>query len=277
MNEQLEALEHMFPDCVVEISLPVVSIFINSDKSHYESSITFSLSLNNSDETSGDLLINSAEVQSTILSSDVCRLLTRDLINVVEADRADLIAATVFAYGKVISELESAAKETNAIKAASASKQSNSQTVHKNPSCTDDHWLKEFCALKSNVIKSKKSVFFAHTAHVLTVEDVNRFRTFLMDAQGLGDATHNIVAYRLCPTGDSSSLQEDFDDDGEHAAGGRLLLLMQKMKVYNRVVIVTRYFGGVLLGPVRFKHINDCAQEVILQAKQTDPKFCSGI
>lgn len=32
MNEQLGALEHMFPECTVDVSLPVVSLFINNDK-----------------------------------------------------------------------------------------------------------------------------------------------------------------------------------------------------------------------------------------------------
>lgn len=276
MNEQLGALEHMFPECTVDVSLPVVSLFINNDKSRYESSIVFNLSLSNSVEDSKDLLINSAEIQSTTLSFDDCRLLTKELMDIVEADPTDLIAAAVFAYGKLVSALESF-NRNNVPKAAFTSEQSKSPVLCKSALCIDDHWLKERCILKSNTIKSKKSVFFAHTAHVLTIEDVDRLCIFLKDTQGLDDATHNIIAYRLCSTKDPSDLQEGFDDDGEHAAGGRLLLLMQKMKVYNRVAIVTRYFGGIPLGPARFKHINDCAQEIILEAKGLDPNFCSGL
>ncbi|EFO62902.1 Impact-like protein [Giardia lamblia P15] len=276
MNEQLEALEHMFPECTVDISLPLVSLFINNDKSRYESSAVFNVSLSNSAEESNDLLINSAEIQSTILSFDDCRLLTKELMDIIKADPTDLIAAAVFAYGKLVSKLEST-NRNSANKAALASEQSKCPTMCESAPCIDDYWLKERCILKSSTIKSKKSVFFAHTAHVLTIEDVDQLCTFLKNTQGIDDATHNIVAYRLCSTRDPSDLQEGFDDDGEHAAGGRLLLLMQKMKVYNRIAIVTRYFGGIPLGPARFKHINDCAQEIILEAKGLDPNFCSGL
>lgn len=279
MSEQLAALEHMFPDCVVEVSLPIVSVFINNDRSQYESSITFSLSSNHSVESPENLQIDSAEIQSTTLSLADCELLTKELTDVIKADPTDLIAAAVFAHEQLLSKLESAAEEEkkNNTKVVSVSKQSGSQAIHGSTSGVDDQWLKRLSVLKSNVLKVKKSVFFANTAHVLSIEDINRFHAFLCDTQGIDNATHNIVAYRLCQTGDQSSLQEGFDDDGEHAAGGRLLLLMQKMKVYNRVAIVTRYFGGVHLGPARFKHINDCAQEVILKAKQVDPNFCSGL
>ena len=41
---------------------------------------------------------------------------------------------------------------------------------------------------------------------------------------------------------------QDCDDDGEAAAGGRLLHLLQAADVRNVVVVVSRWFGGVLLG-----------------------------
>lgn len=279
MSEQLEALEHMFPDCVVEASLPTISIFINNDLSHYESSIIFKLISNYS--TEGEMLkdphISFGEIQSTVLSLEDCALLTKELMDVIEADPTDLIAATVFAREQLLTKLEAAITERSNAKIVAVSEHSESRTTHDSKTDVDEQWIKRLCILKSNVIRSKKSVFFAHTAYVLSVEDVKQFHAFLCDTQGIDNATHNIVAYRLCQTGDPSCLHEDFDDDGEHAAGGRLLLLMQKMKLYNRVAIVTRYFGGVQLGPARFKYINDCAQEVMLKAKQVDPNFCSGL
>ena len=59
-------------------------------------------------------------------------------------------------------------------------------------------------------------------------------------------------------------LAQDYDDDGEDAAGGRLLHLLQILDVKNIAVVVTRWYGGVKLGPARFTHINNAAR-VLLQ------------
>lgn len=71
----------------------------------------------------------------------------------------------------------------------------------------------------------------------------------------------------------------DNDDDGETAAGGRLAHLLQILvcfysrfkvvtltlpqEVNNVLVVVTRYFGGTLLGADRFKHINQAARNAL--------------
>lgn len=56
---------------------------------------------------------------------------------------------------------------------------------------------------------------------------------------------------------------QDFDDDGESAAGGRLLKLLTIVGAENVVLVVSRWFGGVLLGPSRFTHINNAARELL--------------
>ena len=58
---------------------------------------------------------------------------------------------------------------------------------------------------------------------------------------------------------------QDFDDDGETAAGGRLLHLLQVGNCKNVLVVVSRWFGGVLLGPARFTHINNAARVLLEQ------------
>ncbi|KMU83114.1 imprinted and ancient [Coccidioides immitis H538.4] len=57
----------------------------------------------------------------------------------------------------------------------------------------------------------------------------------------------------------------DFDDDGETAAGGRMLHLMQLMDVWDVVVVVTRWYGGVKLGPDRFRIINAAARDALVK------------
>lgn len=61
------------------------------------------------------------------------------------------------------------------------------------------------------------------------------------------------------------NLVQDCDDDGEHAAGGRLLHLLQIVDAQNVMVVVTRWYGGVHLGPARFTHINNAARMLLDQ------------
>lgn len=56
---------------------------------------------------------------------------------------------------------------------------------------------------------------------------------------------------------------QDYDDDGESAAGGRLLKLLALVGAENVAVVVSRWFGGVLLGPARFTHINNAARQLL--------------
>ena len=63
----------------------------------------------------------------------------------------------------------------------------------------------------------------------------------------------------------ADSAMQDYDDDGESAAGGRLLRLLTLVGAENVVVVVSRWFGGVLLGPARFTHINNAARQLLDQ------------
>ncbi|RYH30823.1 YigZ family protein [archaeon] len=58
-------------------------------------------------------------------------------------------------------------------------------------------------------------------------------------------------------------MHHDCDDDGETAAGSRLAEMIRLMKVDNVAVIVSRWFGGILLGPDRFKFICNSARDLL--------------
>uniref|UniRef100_A0A8D0FUU3 Impact RWD domain protein n=1 Tax=Strix occidentalis caurina TaxID=311401 RepID=A0A8D0FUU3_STROC len=115
-----------------------------------------------------------------------------------------------------------------------------------------------------NPITDRRSTFQAHLAPVVTPRQVKRVLEKLYENKKIASATHNIYAYRIyCE--DKQTFLQDCEDDGETAAGGRLLHLMQILNVHNVLVVVSRWYGGILLGPDRFKHINNCARNVLVE------------
>lgn len=93
-------------------------------------------------------------------------------------------------------------------------------------------------------IEEKKSVFIANTAPVQTEEEALEFIESMK--KKYWDARHNCYAYVL---GEKAQIMR-FSDDGEPSgtAGKPILEVLLGMEVRNVVVVVTRYFGGTLLG-----------------------------
>ncbi|KAJ8395019.1 hypothetical protein AAFF_G00039700 [Aldrovandia affinis] len=118
-------------------------------------------------------------------------------------------------------------------------------------------------------ITDRRSTFQPHLAPVVTPTQVKRVLDKLYENKKIASATHNIYAYRIyCE--DRQTFLQDCEDDGETAAGGRLLHLLQILDVRNVMVVVSRWYGGILLGPDRFKHINNCARNILVQENYTD-------
>ncbi|KAM4574554.1 protein IMPACT isoform 1-T1 [Fundulus diaphanus] len=113
-------------------------------------------------------------------------------------------------------------------------------------------------------ITDRRSTFQPHLAPVVAPRQVKMVLEKLYENKKIASATHNIYAYRIyCE--DKHSFLQDCEDDGETAAGGRLLHLLQILDVRNVMVVVSRWYGGILLGPDRFKHINNCARNILTE------------
>ena len=75
----------------------------------------------------------------------------------------------------------------------------------------------------------------------------------------------------IYPFSDGKTFLQDCDDDGETHAGSRMLHLLEILDCQNVLVVVSRWYGGVQLGPDRFKHINNAARNVLEIAGQVSP------
>ncbi|HYE82586.1 MAG TPA: YigZ family protein [Clostridia bacterium] len=90
----------------------------------------------------------------------------------------------------------------------------------------------------------KKSKFISYVQPVYSEEEALQFLNSIRKKHY--DATHNCYAYIL---GESMNTQRS-SDDGEPSgtAGVPILEVLKKSEITNSIVIVTRYFGGILLG-----------------------------
>jgi putative IMPACT (imprinted ancient) family translation regulator len=66
--------------------------------------------------------------------------------------------------------------------------------------------------------------------------------------------------------------KHDNDDDGEDAAGSRLAHLLDMRQEDGAFVVVSRWFGGIHLGPKRFAHITNVAGKLLVDWHAADSR-----
>lgn len=87
----------------------------------------------------------------------------------------------------------------------------------------------------------KKSVFIGYTAPVSSAEEAEAFIQSIKKKHA--DARHNVSAYIV-----GNSVRYSDDGEPKGTGGVPVLEVIKKSGVDGTVVVVTRYFGGILLG-----------------------------
>lgn len=118
----------------------------------------------------------------------------------------------------------------------------------------------------SESIHDRKSTFVGYFSPSRSARAIQAFPE-------LKSASHRVAAWRT-PSNQSilksistrpsqhRILKTGYDDDGEQRAGKRLEKVLEELDVEGSIV-VARWYGGVLLGPVRFNHIEHVATDAI--------------
>ncbi|KAJ6497706.1 ribosomal protein S5 domain 2-type protein [Mycena sanguinolenta] len=91
-------------------------------------------------------------------------------------------------------------------------------------------------------------------------------------------ASHEMNAWRcmVLKDGCTGLSPDDFEvregsaDDGERWGGEKILAAMRKQGVIDAAIVVSRWYGGTLLGPARFSHIETCTLEVCREFKRRE-------
>ncbi|EXJ71507.1 uncharacterized protein A1O5_05315 [Cladophialophora psammophila CBS 110553] len=105
--------------------------------------------------------------------------------------------------------------------------------------------------------RSSQQTLFTATSSSSSLSSTNSSNPLLASASGSGGAGAGVGG-----PGKAIIYATGSEDDGEKYAGKRLERLLTDLDVEG-VVVVARWYGGVLLGPVRFMHIEDVAREAI--------------
>lgn len=96
----------------------------------------------------------------------------------------------------------------------------------------------------SGEIEEKKSRFIANIAVVNSVQEANDFIASIK--KKYWDARHNCSAFVIGDDGANTRCSDDGEPSG--TAGRPMLEVLTGEKITNICVVVTRYFGGTLLG-----------------------------
>lgn len=95
-------------------------------------------------------------------------------------------------------------------------------------------------------LTEKKSKFITNLVVVKSIKEANE--KIILINKKYHDARHNCYAFRVLEN--KNEVYEKSSDDGEPSgtAGLPILNILKKNNLVNCLIVVTRYFGGILLG-----------------------------
>ncbi|KAJ9628781.1 hypothetical protein H2203_002683 [Taxawa tesnikishii (nom. ined.)] len=117
----------------------------------------------------------------------------------------------------------------------------------------------------SETIEDRSSIFVAYFSPTMPAKELQKHKD-------LKSASHRMFGYRR-PSAQRTIgtnlpiMETGLDDDGEKYGGKRVLKVLEDMNAEGSLV-VARWYGGVMLGPVRFTHIENCARDAVRAWKQ---------
>ncbi|EME89208.1 uncharacterized protein MYCFIDRAFT_89674 [Pseudocercospora fijiensis CIRAD86] len=116
---------------------------------------------------------------------------------------------------------------------------------------------------QSEPIEDRKSTFVAYFSPSLKPKD-------LQNLPVIANADHKILAWRKESNQQSITKAKQYvtgsDDDGEKYAGKKVEKVLEALQAEGACV-VARWWGGIMLGPVRFTHIESCARDAVRECQ----------
>ncbi|MCO6185407.1 YigZ family protein [Rhizobium sp. L1K21] len=104
-----------------------------------------------------------------------------------------------------------------------------------------------------NIISDRGSKYAVSGGPCNSAEAAKVFLEELKKTKKFAKATHNTWAL-ICSEGQIKN------DDGESGAGMIILKMLEREKLENHIVVVTRWYGGKHLGGDRFRHVQNAVR-----------------
>ena len=125
-------------------------------------------------------------------------------------------------------------------------------------------------------IEEKKSRFIAHLAHVESEDEALAFLEEIRAEHRM--ARHNVYAYILRGEGASERIRYSDDGEPQKTAGLPTLQALQHAGLTDIACVVTRYFGGTLLGTGGLvRAYTQATQAAISESKRVTVSVCIDI
>jgi putative IMPACT (imprinted ancient) family translation regulator len=102
-----------------------------------------------------------------------------------------------------------------------------------------------------NCLSDRGSKYSVSGGPCRTKAEAQAFLKELQRAKKYAKATHNTWAVLMSEGGGLKN------DDGESGAGMVILRMLEREELYDHIIVVTRWFGGVKLGGDRFRRVQD--------------------
>ena len=106
----------------------------------------------------------------------------------------------------------------------------------------------------TNVVTDRGSKYAVSGGPVADRKAADSFLKALKRDKKFAKATNNTWAVLLS---DGTPLK---GDDGESGAGMVILRMLEREKLQDHIVVVTRWYGGTKLGGDRFRRVQDCVR-----------------
>ncbi|OTA05036.1 hypothetical protein A9Z42_0056560 [Trichoderma parareesei] len=122
----------------------------------------------------------------------------------------------------------------------------------------------------SKTLSSKGSIFVAHAASITAPSMRSGLMKLLFNQYPELEKTADHVAWAVRTSfGGSSLVQEASFDDGEAGCGKFMLELLRESNITNTIVVLARWYGGVMLGPDRWRLMRECLNDALSAQKRT--------
>jgi hypothetical protein len=116
----------------------------------------------------------------------------------------------------------------------------------------------------SESVTSKGSTFVARSIAIKSTAHARQLLKLLMASNpDLRDATHNVTAWRV--ESEKGGIVEEAEDDGESGGGRHILGILKADDLVGVMLVLTRWYGGVMLGSQRWVLMTQVCRDSLSQ------------